>query len=138
MFNHKHRIHLRAGEDEALTIAHPEYIAYVLASWIRVLRFHQAVRAQLDTKGLPGAIPVIMGSHNIKPFLGAALYPARIIEAKTTNLAELTIKRTVVEVAKPEASTGATVRQRVVEEAANDAEPALVRKGFFARMFGRR
>lgn len=137
LLNHKHRIHLRALEDEAPTVAHPEYIAFVLASWVRVLRFHQAVQAQLDAKGLPGAIPVIMGSHNIKPFLGATLYPARIIEAKSTNLAELTIKRTVAQVAKPEAPTGATIRQRVVEEAANDTEPAPVRRGFFARLFGR-
>jgi hypothetical protein len=137
LLNHKHRIHLRAEDGETPTLAHPEYIAFVLASWVRVLRFYQAVRVQLDRKGLPGAIPVIMGCHNIKPFLGAALYPTRIIAAKPTNLAELTIKRTVTEVVPNEVPSGSTVRQRVVEVAANDSEAPPVRKGFLARLFGR-
>ncbi len=143
LLNHKHRVFLRAGEDEAPVAASMEYIAYVLASLTRVLRFHQAVRAQMESQGLPGAIQVILATNNIKPFIGSVLYPEKNVESAQPALAELTIKRQYVEPKKAVELTGTAIRRQVAEaeseqEVISPAPIAAKPRGFFARLFGLR
>lgn len=54
----------------------PEYIALRLAEWLRALRYHQAVKRHLEQEGLARHLPVIVGSHDVGPFLQAVYYPA--------------------------------------------------------------
>jgi hypothetical protein len=53
-----------------------DYVAYRLAEWLRALRYHKAVKRYLDQEGLARRIPVIVGSHDVGPFLEAVYYPA--------------------------------------------------------------
>lgn len=140
LLNHKHRIFLRptaAELEEAPQGPAPvEYIGFVLATLVRVLRFHQAVRAQLDQHGLPGSIPVVLGTYNIRPYVGSALYPARVVKAAARDMAELSIKPRALEGTKTDALTGSGIRRQVAE--AEATEVVEKPRGFFARLFGRR
>jgi hypothetical protein len=160
LLNHKSRIFYRQPQSELEsdvedappppTAAPTEYVAFVLASWLRVLRFHQAIRAQLNGQGLPSTIPVILGTHNIKPYLGSALYPQKVIQVARAEVAELSIKIKRTEQLEPELSTGSLLRKRMLEPAVTEplvaasfdvpeiVEVAEAPRGFFARLFRRR
>ena len=53
------------------------YVAFRLAEWLLALRYHRAVKHHLDREGLARRLPVIVGSHDVGPFLEAVYYPAR-------------------------------------------------------------
>jgi len=139
LIHHKHRFFLRDGKPDTA----PEgYVEYVLACWMRALRFHQAVAAELAEHGLPGNIPVVTGTVDMVPEAVAVHFPEKTVDiaAPATELGSLigtTVpKRSVV---LDEVKPAASIRQRIA--AANDepeeAPAAAERKGFFARMFGR-
>ena len=52
------------------------YVAFRLAQWLLALRYHRAVKHHLDREGLARRLPVIVGSHDVGPFLEAVYYPA--------------------------------------------------------------
>ena len=54
----------------------PDYIALRLAEWVRALRYHRAVKRHLEQDGLARHLPVIVGRHDVGPFLEAVYYPA--------------------------------------------------------------
>lgn len=108
------------------------YVEFRLASMLRAIRYHQAVKALVEGFGTRRDIPVLVGMYNMKPEMGSvymAKSGAAVEVVKTAKLA-VTIKRDVEEVA--EEVSGSSLRQRV---AANDVEE---RPGFLRRLFGRR
>jgi hypothetical protein len=139
LIHHKNRFFLRDGKPDKA----PEgYVEYVLACWLRALRFHQAIAAEMAEHGLPGNIPVVSGTIEMMPDVAAVHYPEKTVEtaAPAAELGSL-IKTTVTKraIVLEEAAPPTTIRQRIA--AANDqAEETPVaeeKKGFFARMFGR-
>jgi hypothetical protein len=128
---HKQRFFLR---DDTSGAAPALYVDYVLSSWLRALRFHQAVRAAIDAEGLPGNIPVISGIFGMTP------------DPATVHVPEKTVKATIAEVAplvfKPKAKrsdaiidlSGSDLRRRIGEA---PAEPAAPSRGFLSRLFRR-
>jgi len=49
--------------------------AFTLAEWFRTLRFQQAIRRELHTRGLVRAVPVLVGSNETGPFLETVHFP---------------------------------------------------------------
>lgn len=66
----------RGGAGQAQALAPAGYVAYQLMDWIHALRFHKAVKSTLDTEGLARRLPVIVGSHDLGPFLETVHFPA--------------------------------------------------------------
>jgi hypothetical protein len=139
LIHHKNRFFLRDGKPDRA----PEgYVEYILACWLRALRFHQAIAAELAEHGLPGNIPVVSGTIDMVPDVVAVHYPEKTVECaapavKLGSLIATTVpKRTVV---LEEAAPPATIRQRIAaaNDQAEEAPAAEEKKGFFARMFGR-
>lgn len=139
LIHHKNRFFLRDGKPDRA----PEgYVEYILACWLRALRFHQAIAAELAEHGLPGNIPVVSGTIDMVPDVVAVHYPEKTVECaapavKLGSLITTTVpKRTVV---LEEAAPPATIRQRIAaaNDQAEEAPAAEEKKGFFARMFGR-
>lgn len=140
LIHHKQRFFLRDGNPE---IAPEGYVEYVLASWLRALRFHQAVAAQVAEHGLPGGVTVVSGTVEMMPELVAvhdreqpAATAAQIVE--TGSLIESAAPKfgMLPEVAEP----AVNIRQRVAAAAANDAGPEQAegqQQGYFTRVFGR-
>jgi len=141
LVHHKNRFFLRDGKPDKA----PEgYVEYVLACWMRALRFHQAIAAEVAEHGLPGSIPVVSGIIDMAPEVAAVHFPEKSVEfaAPAVELGSL-IKTSVpkrslvIEEEKP----ASTIRQRIA--AANDQleeqqpEVPAERRGFFSRMFGR-
>lgn len=142
LLRHKTQYHFRAPEDEPQSEVPIAYIEYVLAGWFRALRFHQAVKAQLDQNGLPGDIPAITGIANMRPEIAAVHYPAKSLAVSAPALAELTIKARPKKLDAMIDLSGASIRQKLVEDAATTetlvaAEAQVESKGFLARLFGR-
>jgi hypothetical protein len=48
-------------------------VSYAVGAWFLHLRFHQAVARELARHGLPRALPVIVGEHDVPPFIRAVL-----------------------------------------------------------------
>lgn len=139
LIHHKNRFFLRDGKPDKA----PEgYVEYVLACWLRALRFHQAIAAELAEYGLPGNIPVVSGTIDMMPDVVAVHYPEKTVEAAAPavqlgSLIKTTVTKRVVEL--EEAPTATTIRQRIAaaNDQAEEAPGAEAKKGFFARMFGR-
>ena len=138
LIHHKHRFFLRDGNPAE---APAGYVEYVLASWLRALRFHQAVAAEVAEHGLPGSIPVASGTVDMKPEVAAVHFPEKSHEVEQVQFASLT-KATprrggeVIDFERP------NIRQQIA--AANsdttekeEAEAEAERRGLFQRMFGR-
>jgi hypothetical protein len=51
------------------------YVALRLAAWVRALRFHRAVKRSLDQQGLPRPVPVLVDSHDVRPYVNAVYFP---------------------------------------------------------------
>lgn len=139
LIHHKNRFFLRDGKPDKA----PEgYVEYVLACWLRALRFHQAIAAEMAEHGLPGNIPVVSGTIDMVPDVVAVHYPEKTVEisAPAVELGSLittTVTKRMVNLDE-EVLPPTTIRQRIA--AANDQaeQPAVEeKKGFFARMFGR-
>lgn len=139
LLHHKQRHFFRDGKPEE---APSRYVEYVLGCWWRSLLFHQAVSTECAIHGLPGGIPVLAGTVEMRPEIvtvhgiGArTVEKAREIEVKPAApiIAADFIQVRAVEV---EAElTGADLRRKVIETGQED-EPEP-RKGFMARIFGR-
>lgn len=107
------------------------YIEFRLASMLRAVRYHQAVKALVEGFGLRKNVPVLVGMHNMKPEI-SSVYLAKsavIVEMARIPKLAVTIKRNVEDI--PEEFSGSSLRQRVLVEAEEE------RPGFFRRLFGR-
>jgi hypothetical protein len=107
------------------------YIEFRLASILRALRYHQAVKTLIDGFGLRGNLPVIVGMFNMKPELTSVYVAksAQVVEMVKTAKLAVTIKRNMEE--EVVEYTGSGLRQKMV------AEPEE-KPGFFRRLFGRK
>lgn len=108
------------------------YVEFRLASMLRAIRYHQAVKALVEGFGLRKNIPVLVGMHNMKPEI-SSVYMAKsaaVVEIARTAKLAVTIKRNMEEI--PEEVSGSSLRQKVV------AEPVEEKVGFFRRLFGRK
>ncbi len=108
------------------------YVEFRLASLLRALRYHQAVKSLVDGYGIYGNLPVIVGMHNMKPEISSIYVSktAKVLEFKRTPKLAVTIKRNMEELPPAEIS-GSRLRQQYVQE----PEEKI---GFFRRLFGRR
>jgi hypothetical protein len=107
------------------------YVEFRLASMLRAVRYHQAVKSLVEGYGLKGNLPVIVGMSNMKPEICSVYMSktAQVVEfAKTAKLA-VTIKRNMEE--EVVEFTGAGLRQRMQTEPEEKV-------GFFRRLFGRK
>jgi hypothetical protein len=154
----KHRHFLRDGRDGVTGRAPGGYVEYVLGSWLRATRFLQALNRAVADHGLPAGARIIGGSVGLQTDFATVLEPAKaktcdkVAAAAPAPVATLTIKPWVPR-EDPLAdlpASGATLRQRlapaaVVAVAAELPVPAPApadvpapRRGFLARLFGRR
>ncbi|HSG33405.1 MAG TPA: hypothetical protein VLA37_02640 [Sphingomonadaceae bacterium] len=134
LIHHKQRHFLR---DRRTAEAPEGYVEYVLACWLRALRFHQAVGAELARHGLPGRIPVISGTFDMQPAVASVHYPEKTIEtaAPVADLGSLITKaapKRPVEIVELEPRN---IRAQIA--ANNDSEPEAKKVGLLGRMFGR-
>jgi hypothetical protein len=134
LIHHKHRFFLRDGNPPE---APAGYVEFVLASWLRALRFHQAVAAEVAEHGLPGNIPVVSGTVDMQPEIACVHFPEKANEVEQVQFASLikaAPKRTaeVVELHRPNIRQQLAAANAEPAEAANEARP-----GLFSRMFGR-
>ena len=136
LIHHKHRFFLRDGEPDE---APAGYVEYVLACWLRALRFQQAVAAEVALHGLPGNIPVASGTVEMNPEIACVHFPEKSHEVEQVQFASLTKaapKRTaeVIEFERP------NIRQQIAAAANSDSveEVEAERPGLFRRMFGGR
>jgi hypothetical protein len=108
------------------------YIEFRLASMLRALRYHQAVKSLIEGFGLRRNVPVLVGMHNMKPEISSVYVAksAKVVEMVATPKLAVTIKRNMEEI--PEEVSGSALRQRVV------VDDVPEKRGFFARLFGRR
>ncbi len=108
------------------------YVEFCLVAMLRAVRFHQAVKALMDSYGLHGKVPVIAGMHNMKIEFGAVYAPkvARKVQTVKTPKLAVTIKRNLEEEEAAEI-TGSSLRQNLSQEP--EKKP-----GFFKRLFGGR
>ncbi len=107
------------------------YVEFCLAAMFRAVRYHQAIKVQVDAHGLPDNVPVIAGMFNMKPAIGSVYVPTttKVVEvAKVAKLA-VVIKRNMEEA--PLDIAGSSLRQFISEEP--EEKP-----GFFKRLFARR
>jgi len=134
LIHHKHRFFLRDGAPEQAPLG---YVEYVLACWLRALRFHQAVAAQVAEHGLPNNIPVASGTVDMKPEIAAAHFPEKSSEVEQVQFASL-VKAVpkrgaeVIELERP------NIRQQIAAANTDSVEDeAAARPGLFRRVFGR-
>jgi len=52
-----------------------EKVSFALAELFRTLRFQQAIKREIDTRGLVRAVPVLVGSNETGPFLETVHFP---------------------------------------------------------------
>lgn len=139
LIHHKQRHFFRDGSPDHAPL---RYVEYVLGCWWRTLLFHQAVASECAIHGLPGGIPVIAATLEMRPEIvcvhgiGARTQErVREVEVKPAApiiAADFIQVRTVEEVVE---LSGADLRRRVAETGQED--DAEQRKGFMARLFGR-
>lgn len=139
LIHHKQRHFFRDGKP---TEAPLRYVEYVLGCWWRALLFQQAVTSECAIHGLPGGIPVVAGTVEMRPEIvtvhgiGArTVEKQREVEVKPAApiiAADFIQLRTIEEEVEP---TGADLRRKVQETGQED-EPEP-RKSFMARIFGR-
>lgn len=139
LIHHKQRHFFRDGKP---TEAPLRYVEYVLGCWWRALLFQQAVTSECAIHGLPGGIPVVAGTVEMRPEIvtvhgiGArTVEKQRDVEVKPAApiiAADFIQLRTIEEEVEP---TGADLRRKVQETGQED-EPEP-RKSFMARIFGR-
>lgn len=140
LIHHKHRFFLRDGKPDK---APAGYVEYVLASWLRALRFHQAVAAQVAEHGLPGSVPVVSGTVELRPEIATVHFPEKSSDVGQVQFASLIgtgPRRGGAEIVEFETLN---IRRQIAAANAETepvAEPAPEpeRPGFLRRMFGRR
>ena len=139
LLHHKQRHFFRDGKPAEAPL---RYVEYVLGCWWRTLLFHQAVASECAIHGLPGGIPVVAGTVEMRPEIvtvhgiGArTVEKAREVEVKPAPpiiAADFIQVRSIEEEVE---LSGADLRRKVLETGQEDeVEP---RRGFMARFFGR-
>ena len=139
LLHHKQRHFFRDGAPEDAPL---RYVEYVLGCWWRALLFQQAVASECTIHGLPGGIPVLAGTVEMRPEIvmvhgiGArTVEPQRKTEASECApmlAADFIQVRSVEEEKEP---TGMDLRRRVLET--GQEEEAEPKRGFLSRIFGR-
>ncbi len=139
LLHHKERHFFRDGRPENAPL---RYVEYVLGCWWRALLFHQSVASECAIHGLPGGIPVVAGTVEMRPEIvtvhgiGArTVEKARVVEIRPAApiiAADFIQVRTVEEVVE---LTGADLRRKVIETGQEDEPEA--KRGMIARIFGR-
>ena len=76
----------RPSYSDAAQIAAPEeYVAFALGQWMLHLRFHQGVVRQMKEVGLPMSAPVLIGEHDVLPFIRSVAPPGKTIDLRSTD-----------------------------------------------------
>lgn len=141
LLRHKHRHFFRDGDPE---LAPRGYVEFVLASWFRALRFHQAVATEQARLPLPNGARVLSGLIDMRPdvamvhgFAPLARPAGEEARVETASLLSLPSRlRGAILEEEPDVSN---IRQKVARNAPPIAvEEQPQRLGFFARLFGRR
>ena len=139
LLHHKQRHFFRDGAPEDAPL---RYVQYVLGCWWRALLFQQAVASECTIHGLPGGIPVLAGTVEMRPEIvmvhgvGArTVEPQRRTEASecAPMLAADFIQVRPVEEEKE--LTGMDLRRRVLET--GQEEEVEPKRGLLSRIFGR-
>lgn len=154
----KHRYFLRDGQGGVEGRAPGGYVEYVLATWLRALRFLQALRRAASIHGLPGGARLIAGTVGLHSDFACILAQgggtAAARGCAPAPVATLTIRQWAPrpDPLAEEIETGSAIRRKIAEprpgpvqaspvgrpgEAAVEPAPAP-KQGFFARLFGRR
>jgi hypothetical protein len=138
LIHHKHRFFLRDGDPDKAPLG---YVEYVLASWLRALRFHQAVAAEIAEHGLPGGIPVVSGTVDMRPQVATVHFPEKASEVGQVRFASLTSAAPrrgaeIIEFESPNIRRQIAAAAVAAPEPEPEQEPG--RPGFLRRMFGRR
>lgn len=136
LIHHKHRFFLRDGDPDTAPLG---YVEYVLASWLRALRFHQAAAAQIALHGLPGGIPVVTGTVDVRPEIATVHFPEKSSEVGQVRFPSLiaATPRRGAEIIEFEATN---IRRQIAAAAAvvePEPDPEDVKPSFLRRMFGR-
>ena len=139
LLHHKQRHFFRDGAPEDAPL---RYVEYVLGCWWRALLFQQAVASECTIHGLPGGIPVLAGTVEMRPEIvmvhgiGArTVEPQRKTEASECApmlAADFIQVRSVEEEKEP---TGSDLRRRVLETGQEEEEEP--KRGLLSRIFGR-
>jgi hypothetical protein len=139
LLHHKQRHFFRDGAPEDAPL---RYVEYVLGCWWRALLFQQAVASECTIHGLPGGIPVLAGTVEMRPEIvmvhgnGArTVEPQRKAEAGECApilAADFIQVRSVEEETEP---TGSHLRRRVLETGQEEEEKP--KRGLLSRIFGR-
>jgi hypothetical protein len=145
LVHHKQRHFFR---DDNPPVAPRPYVEFVLASWWRALRWHQAVATECAIHGLPRAIPVVAGMVDMRPEAVAihdsgrdAAEPGLLLArsdhagSMAESFGEGFIQRRAVEEEKAP-PTVSELRRRVLEDGELLEKPK--RTSILARFFGRR
>lgn len=139
LLHHKERHFFR---DDAPEHAPLRYVEYVLGCWWRALLFQQAVTSECTIHGLPGGIPVLAGTVEMRPEIvmvhgiGArTIQPERTTEVRecAPMLAADFIQVRPVEEEKE--LTGLELRRRVSET--GQEEEDAPKRGLLSRIFNR-
>ena len=76
----------RPSYSDATEIAAPEeYVAFALGQWTLHLRFHQAVARHMKEEGLPVSVPVLVGEHDVLPFIRSVAPPGKWIDLRSKD-----------------------------------------------------
>jgi hypothetical protein len=139
LLRHKTQYFLRPQGDETGSELTPlAYVEFTLATLMRTICFHQAVKRELDLHGLPGNIPVIAGMDNMRASIGSVYYPE---VTKTVALAEvaalsIAIKPRLDEIAQGDPS-GSSLRKRIIFDSPEEQVIVPAKMGFFKKLFAR-
>lgn len=144
LLHHKQRHFFRDGEAE--TPAPLRYVEFVLGCWWRALRWQQAVAAQSQRLGLPGAPLVVAGMVDMHPGAVAVhtsdphrtrpalqLVGGRDVVASVASLDQAFIQRRPSEDAGPPSPSPVTALRRQIRDHVTMQPPQT---GLLARIFG--
>jgi hypothetical protein len=140
LLRHKTQYFLRSQDDGAeAEVAPLGYVEFTLASLFRAVRFHQAVKAELDAQGLAGNVPVIAGMDNMRASIGSVYYPETLQEIAVAEVATLSIavKPRLDEILIAGDPSGSSLRRRIVFDAPEETVVSPEKLGFFKRLFAR-
>ncbi|MEO6432747.1 MAG: hypothetical protein ABIO29_02060 [Sphingomicrobium sp.] len=128
----KHRYFLRDGRDGVDDRAPGGYVEYILGTWLRALRFLQALRSAAGSSGIPAGARLIAGTTDLNTDLacvlgeGAGVEPAAAVAAPIAAAA-LTMKKWVPKIDPlAEAFEPGSALRRKIAEPLHAAEPTLI------------
>jgi len=139
LLRHKNQYFLRSDDDGAAVEEAPlGYVEFTLASLFRAVRFHQAVKAELDAHGLAGNVPVIADMDNMRASIGSVYYPTHLQEVAIAEVATLSIiVKPRHDELPPREPSGRSLRRRIVFDTPEDIIALPAKRGFFKRLFAR-